>query len=665
MDSSPSQRTGLKSLANSSVLHAVLILALGLLAYSNTFNAPLQWDEEYYIVENPVVRDISYFLEPSRAQDIAPGLFVSFKRRYVAYLTFALNYRLHGSEVTGYHVVNFAMHFLNALLLYSLVLLVFRSPRAGPDSLRRDSTYLALFAGLLFIAHPVQTEAVTYVFQRIASLAAFFYLLSLVSYAKARNSEEASPGNKHLGFYALSFVAAVLAMKTKENAFTLPVAIALYEFCFHRDTARGRALRLTPLFLTMLIIPLTLVNIDRPAGEVMADVKSLGHGGWSRWEYLLTQFRVVVTYLRLLFLPVNQNIDYDYPLFKSFFDPQVLLSFLFLASILGVALYFIFRPRGSRAFERRTAAFGMVFFFLALSVESSIIPIPMLINEYRVYLPSAGFFIAASVGVFLLLRNVRRRVLRTTAALLVAALPVLLCFATYQRNAVWGSEITLWKDVVEKSPQKERGHVNLCMEYNKIGEVDNAIRHCRTALSLPQGGGRPQAHNNLGLAYLEKGMLDEAIEQFHAALLVKPETAEYHNNLGFAYMRKKLLQKAVDEFKAAIRLDPDYIDAHYNLGTIYSDMGLLERAMGQYLTALRMDPGFAKAHNNLGIVYARMGMPDRAIEHFEAALGMDPSDPRTYHNLANAYEMKGMPGKAREYRRRGEAVRREGSPRTQ
>lgn len=162
------------------LLHIFLIMLIGFLAYSNTFKDPFQWDDNYYIKENPTVKDFSYFFDPSRAKGL--DFYAALKSRYVGYLSFAVNYSIHGLDVTGYHVFNFIVHIMNALLVYFFVVLIFRSPFLSGYPLKEQSGYIAFFTGLLFAVHPVQTEAVTYIFQRLASLSAFFYLCSIVCY---------------------------------------------------------------------------------------------------------------------------------------------------------------------------------------------------------------------------------------------------------------------------------------------------------------------------------------------------------------------------------------------------------------------------------------------------------------------------------------------------
>ncbi|MGC2063418.1 MAG: hypothetical protein WA610_10585, partial [Thermodesulfovibrionales bacterium] len=487
--------------------YLLLIGIVGFLAYSNTFKGPFQWDEAEYILNNPVIRDLGYFLSPSKVE--GSWLYYILKSRYIGYLTFALNYRLHGYDVFGYHIFNLAIHIINAILVYFLILLTFRTPYFRglgtrdqgpgkqdlpvPDFQSRVPNFFALAVALLFVAHPLQTEAVTYVFQRLASLMSLFYLLSVVLYIKGRlsaiSSQQSAENSRFtILWYVLSLLAAVLAMKTKENAFTLPVIIALYEFLFFTGQLKTRMLRLLPFFLTMLIIPMTIFGTGSSAGELMAQIKdpqALGYQELSRGDYLFTQFRVVVTYIRLLLFPANQNIDYEYPLYHSLFDLPVLFSFFFLLALFGAAIWLLYRSRpwarghGQEDIKLSTIhyslftihcfcliGFGILWFFITLSVESSVIPIPMVINEYRIYLPSVGFFLALVAGLGLLLRQSSRftihdsRFMKVVAALFTVII-LALASATFARNTLWKDKVSLWEDVVRKSPYSSRGYNNL------------------------------------------------------------------------------------------------------------------------------------------------------------------------------------------------------------
>ena len=647
----------------------VLIPIFGMLAYSNTFHAPFQWDESAYIEKNPIVKDLSYFLETSKAKGFEG--YSALQGRYIGYLTFALNYKMHGLDVTGYHVVNVVIHILNALLVYLLVALTFKTPFMMESSLSYYSKVIAFFTAMLFVSHPVQTEAVTYIFQRLASLVTLFYMLSLVCYIKARLEEQAevkvevenrTKCNKYLSsiftftststfFVFLSVLFAVLAMKTKENAFTLPIILTLYEFSFFRGETRQRMLRLIPILLTLLIIPMTQTGladtIGGPAEEGPPTTPVMGgHEHMSQHEYLLTQLRVIVTYIRLLFFPVNQNLYYDYPVFRSFFNPEVFLSFLFLLSILVFAVY-LFRRSRVTGHESRLMAFGILWFFVALSVESSIIPIPMIICEYRVYLPSAGAFLAITTGLFILMDKVKDKKIRIAIISSLILMTFVFSYAAYARNTLWGSNISLWEDVVKKSPQKAKGYNTLGNAYYDKGQIDTAISYYHSALKVQPH--HAKVYYNLGNAYYGKGLIDNAIGHYQAAIRLNPRYADAHNNLGIAYASKDQTDMAIKHYETAIRLKPEHAETYYNLGVSYYRKGLTDKAIGQLQTAIKLQPDYAEAYNNLGAIYGSKGLTDIAIDHYEAALELKPGYAETHYNLGIAYSDKGLHGKATEH----------------
>ncbi|MDO9288796.1 MAG: hypothetical protein Q7T83_08385, partial [Thermodesulfovibrionales bacterium] len=303
----------LYSLMNKPISHILLIIILGLLAYSNTFHVPFLWDDIGHIVENPKLKYLSNFWPPSGA-------------RWLGFLTFALNYHFGGLNTIGYHIVNLIIHIFNSILVYWLVVLTFRTPYfkkvyATSNEQRatgnESSTMIALFSALLFVSHPIQTQAVTYIVQRFTSLATMFYLLSLVMYIKAKfvtqNTEKVASSKQSVvskklyatryTLYAVSLVSAILAMKTKEISFTLPIIIVLYEFMFFGGKIKRRILFLMPIIRTMLIIPVSLIGIDKPIGDAIGELKEAEQetGEIQRWSYLFTQFSVIVTYIRLLF----------------------------------------------------------------------------------------------------------------------------------------------------------------------------------------------------------------------------------------------------------------------------------------------------------------------------------------------------------------------------
>jgi tetratricopeptide (TPR) repeat protein len=544
-------------------LHLFIIALVGFLAYSNTFHSPFVLDDIAQIQNNRLIQDLDSVLSQYGSS------------RFIGYLSFALNYHWGGVDVQGYHLTNILIHILNALLVYFFIVLTFKTPamRQEPDRSTASSRSLsgpaltAFFVALLFVSHPIQTEAVTYIVQRLASLATLFYLLAIVLYIKGRLSAGASEAGKGPAvhntritapviWHLLSLVAALFAMKTKEIAFTLPFVVLLYEATFFNAPLKKKLLLLLPIVLTLTIVPLSLLNSDTPLGETLSrlDAVTRVETDMSRWDYLLTQTRVVTTYIRLMVLPINQNLDYDYPIERSFFAPAVLLSCAFLLSILGLGLSLLYTAhkagRKARNEDRsqrieqgpehgeevlrakrsvsyyRLMGFGILWFFITLSVESSIIPIDDVIFEHRLYLPSLGFFTAFTAGLFVAAAGLKKEkgVLPIFVIIILA-----LSTATYMRNDVWADSARLWEDVAGKSPDWDRPHNNLGTVYYELGRLDEAMREFQTAVRLNPA--YADAHNNLGVVYEHQGRLDEALKEYQASVWLKPNNVDMRNNL--------------------------------------------------------------------------------------------------------------------------------------
>ncbi len=575
-------------------VQVALIMLLCAVAYTNTLDVPLQWDGKYFIAENPAIRDFSYFMEPSQAK--GTDFYQAIRMRWAGYLSFALNYRVHGLDVTGYHIVNILIHMLNSILLFVLITGLLRTP-ALRNLPPYSSSQLALFSALLFAVHPIQTEAVTYIFQRLASLAALFYLGAIVSYVWSR-----LPGPKRTRtvWFALSILLSVLAMKTKEHTFTLPFIVLLIEIMFFRESVRRRILLLAPFALVLLIIPLSLLGNESSPGEIIASLERATHGykNVSRPEYLLTQSKVIVEYLRLWVLPVGQNIDHFVAVETSFFSPRVLFSFTLLAALLTGGAPFLVLSRGGRRPLLRLAAFGVFWFFLTLSIESSIIPLPMLMAEYRMYLPSAGLFLAAASLVHHLLPAQSAAPARRAVLTALALLVIIYTGTTLHRNNVWRSGPSLWTDVVSKNPMSAKGY------------------------------------NNLGLILMNSGENDTAVELFRKAISLSPAYADPYNNLGIALGNKGLPRQAIEQYRKALSLDPSLYKTHNNLGNAFRDLGMTQQAISNYRTATDLNPSYAEAHNNLGVAYAKKGESRKAEEHFRLAISFKPELTGARMNLA-------------------------------
>ncbi|WP_242360562.1 tetratricopeptide repeat protein [Anaeromyxobacter sp. SG17] len=525
---------------------------LAFLAYSDSFTGAFVFDDLQHVRDNPLIRDLGAMASWSGYQALP--------NRFVGNLTFAANYALGRLSVVDFHLVNFVIHAANAGLVYALVLLCFRTPRLRGSGLARSSQAVAFFAAALFATHPLQTQAVTYIVQRFTSLATLFYLLTVVLFLRWRLRGEGAEASRteRAMLYAAMLASAVAGMKTKEIAFTAPLAVMLCEASFFEPLAWRRRLFLAPLAATMLVIPLGVLS-GVPLHVAAVAQATRVQTTVSRLDYLLTQAPVLMKYLRLLVWPTGQNLDHDFPVARGMLEPRVLGSILALVALGSVAVLLYRwttpgRPRRALDPGARLVGFGIAWFFLALAVESTLIPIVDVIYEHRVYLPSVGIFCGAAVLMALVLQRVRPRDAIRTLVIVAVVLSAALGVATFRRNRVWASEISIWSDAAEKSPLKARPHLNLGTSLAVAGRLDEAARELRRAAELDPGSS--YAHAQLGAALVALGRAVDAEAELREAVRLAPNDAEALFNLGVVLLRTGRDEAAKPVLKRFLEVAP-------------------------------------------------------------------------------------------------------------
>jgi Flp pilus assembly protein TadD len=585
--------------------------ALTILLYTASLGGPFVFDDEPNIVENRHIR-ISGF----SAAELYDAAFNSpIHTRPVAYASFALNYLFNGYNVVGYRLINILIHIVNGCLLYTLARLTFRAPALRAQ--RPTAGAVACAAAILWLVHPLHTQSVAYIVQRMTSLAATFYLLSLACYAEARLAE--NTGRKRL-FYAGCIGAGLLAAGTKEIAATLPMFIFLYEWYFFQELDGRWLRRRLPLLAGAAAAAVVIGMVYLGFGNPLERIFSAYDGtGMSVGQRLLTQLRVVVFYISLLFWPAASrlNLDHHTAASLSLLDPvTTLLALLLLAAIALAAVLMARRePLGS---------FAILWFLGNLVIESSVIRLE-LVFEHRTYLPSVFPAIALVALGARLIREKR------AAIAIVALAAAALSYSTWERSTVWGDDVALWRDCVEKSPLKPRPHNNLGSALSNRERFEEAAVHLARAVELnPEYG---DARYNLGYVLVRLGQLEAGIRELTEAVRLEPENFMAHNNLGVAFLIREDYPQAVEQLKEAVRLKPDFASAHNNLGVALKNHDDLAGAVASLREALRLNPAYAEAWNNLGAALRAQGKLAEAAESFRRALQLAPNYAAARRNL--------------------------------
>ncbi len=597
----------------------VLVVCAGLYAYHNSLRVPFTFDDLTAIQNNPTIRRLWSALSP-------PGGDSPWSRGYavtgrpVVNFSLAVNYALGGLNVWGYHVVNVALHILNALVLYGVVRRTLVRPSLR-DRYGDEACWLALAVALIWVVHPLGTESVTYITQRTELLMALFFLLTL--YCVIQGVESSHP----VSWYAAAVVSAGLGIGSKEVTVVAPLVVLAYDRLFlsksFQETFRQRGGLYAGLAGTWVIF--AALGLRR----VAPDITYLGSRQVTPWDYAKTQSGVIVHYLRLSFWPDPLVADYaDWPLAGSL--TTVLPWALVVMTLLGATAW---------AFHRRLQlAFLGVWFFLILAPSSSFYPlVTEVVAERRMYLPLAGVVALVVLGGHMALAETWRRLRwqpgrqRVVEVVALLAMVATLAPLTVRRNEDYRSEVSFWSDVVAKRPNNARAHYNLGNALERQRKPDEAIAHYAEAIRI-----EPNyliAHNNLGIALASQGRLDEAIAHYAEALRLNPKFATAHNNLGIALARQGRLDEAIAHYAEALRINPNYAQAHHNLATDLATQGKLKEAIAHYAEALRIAPG-ADAHYSLGITLARDGRTQEAIRHLEAALKLKPGFQQARRALA-------------------------------
>ena len=616
----------------------VSLLLLILITYSNTFDASWHFDDENNILNNKPLH-----LTELNTQNIKKTFFADWNGsgklyRPVACLSFALNYYFGGTGVYGYHLINLIIHFLSSIFLFLFVYHTLNLPileaRYGPNSY-----FIALLSAVLWAINPVQTQAVTYVVQRMTSMAGLFCIMAMYFYLKGRTSAPKLLSGTH---YFLCIVCGILALGSKENAVMLPMVILLYDLFLIQGVTRKNLKRYSFFLLIAIFISLALAFLM--AGPSIFNPKSLISGyqnrGFTLSERLLTEPRVILFYVSLLLYPMPDRLclEHGITLSTSLTTPiSTIMSIVAILLILSVA------AAGSRKWP--FISFCIIFFFLNHLIEASVFPLE-LIFEHRNYLPSMLFFVPLSI---LLSSGIlffsRKRGLQGILIIFVILVLIGWGHSTYARNMIWKNDGSLSFDCIEKYPDLARPHHNLGRFYTQKKLHEKAINEYLISLSKKNKNnlaGKNWTYYNLGSIYQELGKDEKAMFYYEQAQKYQPSFAPTHIKKGQLFAKKGLYDEAEDEFQKALQPQKYLPSALTNLGHLYLRTGRTEKAIEYLKQALETSPRDHAIMRRLGLAYNLNNQPGKAFVLFKTSLEINPNDPFTLLEIARLYSDKGM-----------------------
>jgi Tfp pilus assembly protein PilF len=597
-----------------------LLLFLILTFYSNTFYSAWHLDDEANITGNHRIQIRALTPDSIMGTFYANPVSAGKMYRPVANLTFALNWYVGKNKVTGYHVVNVAVHLVTAFLLYLTILNLHRTPKLEPQYEPASGYFIAFLAAAFWAVNPIQTQAVNYIVQRMALLAAMFYLCGIYFYVKLRLADTSSIRIVYGITFFLSFL---LALGSKENAAILPVVLILVEIIFFQDLSSLKKNRRVFLGLAIGagILVFLVGSLFFVKGNPLFFLKGYAFRPFSLTERIMTEPRIIVHYLSQIFYPLSNrlSIQHDILISTSLLKPWTTLpSIAFVLLLIGSGI--------SMVRKRPVMAFAILFFFLNHLIESTVIPLE-LVFEHRNYLPSLFLFWPISHGIKRLMDYYRKK--KPTMSVIIASFAVLLLvvfgIGTYIRNIAWATEKSLWEDAAKKAPQSSRPYYRLADVYSKSGQLD------------------------LSAALLKKGFP----LRHH---LPKQGQVLFYNNMGNIFRKKQEFEKAIQYFKTALDIEPNFTTVRENLLLALIESSKWDEASKQVdiLIAKRYPHSF---HLNLkGLIWVRQHSPVEAIPYFRKALQRAPHARDSLVNFGVALSLTGAFDQADRFLKRANSL---------
>jgi protein O-mannosyl-transferase len=590
----------------------LIILIIGIV-YSNTLDAEWHLDDFHNITDNPWIK-----IENLYPESLKNTFFAAYDKgeyrgeniyRPAAMFSFALNWYFGKTDVTGYHVVNILIHMIAALFLFLCVYTLLNTPNVR-EKFQNKRYSIALLAAVLWAIHPIQIQAVTYIVQRMASMAGMFFITSMYTYLKARLSQDFF--KRYLLFF-VSSILFILAISSKQNAAMLPLLLVVIEFVFFQDFRKPKIRRLSLLvfclFFVFIILGGTFLFLDNNA---VSFLEKYSQRPFTLPERLMTEARVVLFYVYQLFYPVSSNfsIVHDITLSTSLFSPWTTLPAI-IAIISIVAGAFLAAPR------MPVLSFAVIFFLVNHIIESTIIPLE-LVFEHRNYIPSMFVFVPISAGICNVLDRYGKsdkQFLFYTYGLITTILIIAVGVGTYTRNFDWLTEKSFWEDALNKAPDSARPYQNLAVSYYmKIGDHDTAVELLEKAIDLKDS--KPNYSKmisflNLSKNFARKNEMDTALKYAEKAVtalsadiavenlittLIKVEKLESALANANQYIENRTKNKKGTELKTIVLIK----------------LGYFQKAENSALQLFKKDPFNGKYIMYFGLVHS-------ALANFEKA----------------------------------------------
>ena len=525
-------------------------------------------------------------------------------------LSYAIDYHFWKLNPLGYHITNIFFYILTCIMVYFTLLHLSGHLRekAPPDSHGR----VAIFGALLFAAHPVHVEAVTWLAARKEVLQGFFFFLAFFLYLKA--SEEA----RRKPFYLSLVIFFVLfAILSKPSAVVFPGVIIVYEMAKRKENLINLFKRYRVFLLASLVLSAIFTFILL---KVMFEAGGIKHyRGASTASNVLVCLYVFLQNIKLLVFTINYSAAYSFLVSMPVFCLKNVILIFITLSLFALGVLSLRRTR--------VIFFSFFFFFITFLPYLNIIPISTLKADRYVFIASFSYAFLLGILFDRLYAFKQKRFSEGFFKLLSITLFLFLLtvysLMTVRQNRIWENSYTLWADAVEKNPESNTANALMGVVYMELGMDRDAVKYLEKAVQLlPYDY---QSRNNLGIVY---GKLDEpekALKEFATAISLRPDDDSIKINLSVFYQRQKEYKKAEEVLKYLLSKSPQDANLYYRMALVYKDTGQYEAAISELLKSTELAPNIINPYVELGNLYAtRMKDIERAKYYYTKGIESAP-----------------------------------------
>jgi Flp pilus assembly protein TadD len=556
---------------------------VGILYFNSLENQFTNWDDGM-IYQNPDIQNLSWvgikkIFTFEKGQTYQP----------IRMLSYAMDYKYWKLNPMGYRITNILFYTLTCIMVFFTLRQISTYLREAkqPDSHFR----VGLFGGLLFAAHPVHVEAVTWLAARKEVLQGFFFFLAFYLYLKGKEGE----GRKKIIFLGMVLLCVILATLSKPSAVVFPAVLLVYEIALRQNRWIDFVKRHWLFFALSLILSLIFTLISMRVMLNAGGIKAY-HGG-TFFNNLLVSFYVLLYNIKLLVFTINYSAAYAISIPYPVLGLQTLLVTGIFFLLFGLSLWSLKKTK--------VIFFSFLFFFITLLPYLNIIPISTLLADRYVFIASFSYFFLLGIGFDKLYTHTGKRFSEGFYKLLSVTIFLFLLggysFMTIQQNKIWENSYTLWSDAVEKYPESNTSNALMGVVFMELGMNEKAVEYLEKAVQiLPYDY---ESRNNLGIVYGRLEEPEKAFKELMTAMSLKPDSDIIKINLAIFYQRQKEYKKSEEILKYLISKTPEDGSLYYRLGLLYKEMGHYKAAISELIRAAELAPHIINIYEELGNIY--------------------------------------------------------------